>query len=547
MQVTTQRPVQGSDGLAYKWIVALVVIFGAFMSILDQTIVNIAIPRLQSAFGADLNGVQWVLTAYILVQGVVTPTTAFFADRLGTKRFYLIALAVFTVGSALCGLAWSLPILIVFRILQGVGGAFLFPLSITLLYREFPPEQRGFASGVLGIAALLAPAIGPTLGGYFVTYADWPFIFYVNVPIGVLGCILAALLLRETRSEEHTRFDIPGFVLAAVGLASVLYALSDASTDGWTSVKVLSLLIGGIVVLVAFVVIELIIANRGGQPLVNLKLFVSEPFLTSNIANVLITFAFFGGLFLLPVYLQNLRGLNAFHAGLLLLPQAFASILTALIGGRIVDRYGVRVVVVPGLLLLAFVTWQLTSLSLYTPYWWLQVLFILRGFALGVIIQPLSVSALSDIRPRQFAQASSLYTVLRFVSTSLGIAILATLVQTQAKVHYSHLAEQVTPRSPLAHILAGLQALFQSHGAGVVAAHSAAVQQVIRLVQRQGYMLALCDAFWVSLIVTLIAVVAAAFVRTGRGSAKTESQESSRTSTLSIEEEAARQEAMLGV
>lgn len=544
VQIAEQRQERG--GLEYKWIVAIVVIFGAFMSILDQTIVNIAIPRLQNAFGADLNTVQWVLTAYILTQGVVTPTTAFFANRLGTKRFYLIALAVFTIGSALCGLAWSLPILIVFRIFQGIGGAFLFPLSITLLYNEFPLEQRGLASGIFGIAALLAPAVGPTLGGYFITYADWPLIFYVNVPIGIAGFILGAILLREIRSEGRTRFDIPGFLLAAVGLASVLYALSDASTDGWTSIKVLGFLIGGIVLLAGFVVVELSIANRGGQPLVNLKLFANEPYLTSNIANVLITFAFFGSLFLFPVYLQNLRGLNAFRAGLLLLPQAFASIVTALIGGRVVDRFGVRIVVIPGLLLLAFATWQFTTLSLYTPYWWLQIMFVLRGLALGVIIQPLSVSALAEIHPRQFAQASSLYTVLRFVSTSLGIAVLATLVQTQAKVHYSHLAEQVTPGSRLAQVITGLQALFRSHGADPISAHNAAIHEVIRLVQRQGYILAIRDAFWVSLAVILLAIIASALVRVRRNRAA-QVQTSSSTEPLSREEESARQEAIMGV
>lgn len=544
VQIVDQSQERG--GLEYKWIVAIVVIFGAFMSILDQTIVNIAIPRLQNAFGADLNTVQWVLTAYILTQGVVTPTTAFFADRLGTKRFYLIALAVFTIGSALCGLAWSLPILIVFRIFQGIGGAFLFPLSITLLYNEFPLEQRGLASGIFGIAALLAPAVGPTLGGYFVTYADWPLIFYVNVPIGIAGFILGVILLREIRSEGHIRFDIPGFLLAAVGLTLVLYALSDASTDGWTSTKVLGFLIGGVVVLAGFIAVELSIANRGGQPLVNLKLFANGPYLTSNIANILITFAFFGGIFLFPIYLQNLRGLNAFQAGLLLLPQAFASIVTALIGGRIVDRFGVRIVVIPGLLLLAFATWQFTTLSLYTPYWWLQIMFVLRGLALGVIIQPLSVSALAEIRPRLFAQASSLYTVLRFVSTSLGIAVLATLVQTQAKVHYSHLAEQVTPGSRLAQVITGLQALFRFHGADPISAHNAAVQEVILLVQRQGYVLAIQDAFLISLIVTLFAIIASALVRVRRNRTA-QVQTSSSTEPVRAEEEATHQEAMMGV
>src|SRR5947209_15691184 len=191
-------PTRRSGGLDYKWILAMVVILGVFMSILDQTIVNIAIPRLQTAFGADIHSVQWVLTAYILAQGVATPTAAFFADRLGIKRFYIISLVAFTAGSALCGLAWSLPILITFRILQGLGGAALFPLSITLLFREFPPQERGMAMGFFGVPALLAQALGPTLGGYLVTYVGWQAIFYINLPIGILAVILVSIFIRET-------------------------------------------------------------------------------------------------------------------------------------------------------------------------------------------------------------------------------------------------------------------------------------------------------------------------------------------------------------
>lgn len=366
---------------------------------------------------------------------------------------------------------------------------------------------------MLGIAALLAPAVGPTLGGYFVTYVNWQLIFFVNVPIGIVGILLAVMLLREVRAGTRAQFDVPGFVLAATGLAAVLYALSDASTDGWGSGKVLGFLLGGLIILGFFVFVELDLARREKQPLLDLRLFANGPFLSSNITNVLITFAFFGGIFLFPVYLQNLRGLNAFSAGLLLLPQAFASIITALIGGRVVDRFGVRVVVIPGLVLLAFATWQLSSLTLFTPYGWLQVLFVIRGLALGLIIQPLTVSALSDIHPRRFAQASTLNTVLRFVSTSLGIAVLATLVQTQAKIHYGHLAEQVTPASPLGQLASRLQSLLVQHGAGLNDARATAIQEIARLVQRQGYMLAIQDAFWLVLFVLIASIIAACFIR----------------------------------
>src|SRR6266581_3448364 len=220
---------QQRSGLSYKWIVAMVVIFGLFMTILDATIVNIAIPRLQNVFGASLTSVQWVLTAYTLMQGVATPLTAFLSQRIGQKRLYLLALAGFTVGSALCGLSWNLPMLIFFRILQGAMGAFMSPLAITLLWTEFPPEERGTAMGALGIPILLAPAFGPTVGGYIVTFADWPLIFYINVPIGILGIILGALLLHESQIVRNTRFDAAGFLLSAFGLTALLYGLSDAS------------------------------------------------------------------------------------------------------------------------------------------------------------------------------------------------------------------------------------------------------------------------------------------------------------------------------
>src|SRR5579859_591306 len=242
MQVNTQAT-RRSGGLDYKWVVAMVVILGVFMSILDQTIVNIAIPRLQTAFGADIHLVQWVLTGYILTLGIITPTSAYFSERFGIKRYYIASLAAFTLGSALCGIAWSLPVLIFFRILQGAGGAALFPLSITLLFREFPPRERGVAMGFFGVPALLAPALGPTLGGYIVTSAGWPLIFYINVPIGIVAIILSTVLLREYRPEGRTRFDFIGFFFAAIGLATILYGLSSASTDGWTSTTVLGCIV----------------------------------------------------------------------------------------------------------------------------------------------------------------------------------------------------------------------------------------------------------------------------------------------------------------
>jgi EmrB/QacA subfamily drug resistance transporter len=519
MQVSAQ-PVRSSRGMQYKWIVATVVILGVFMSILDQTIVNIAIPRLQTAFGADIHSVQWVLTAYILTQGVVTPTAAYFSDTFGIKRFYIFCLAAFIISSALCGIAWSLPVLILFRILQGAGGAALFPLSITLLFREFPPHERGAAMGFFGVPALLAPALGPTLGGYIVTYAGWPLIFYINVPVGIVAIILATVLLREYRPEGRTRFDFIGFFFAAIGLSTMLYALSSASTDGWTSGTVLGFLLVGLIFLALFVTAEIIIANRGGQPLLDLRLFANGPFRTSIIASVFVIFCLFSGLFIFTIYLQTIRGLSAFQAGLILLPQALASMVSVIVGGRLVDRIGVRAVMIPGLLILALATWQLTLVTTYSPYWWIQVMFILRGLALGLTIQPLTVAMMAEVRPQQLAQASSLNTVGRAVSSSLGIAIIATLVQTQTAIHFGHLAEQVTASSPIGQLLPQLEAYFVAHGASMQAARTTALQLIAGLLQRQSFVLALHDALILTLFVIALAIIATLFVRASRRPAR---------------------------
>ncbi len=483
MQIPATRSQRGR--LPYKWIVVIVVIFGSFMSILDQTVVNNALPRLQSAFGADLNSLQWILTAYTLTQGVVTPTTAFFANRLGTKRFYIIALVLFTGGSALCGLAWSLPALIVFRVIQAIGGATLFPLAITLLFHEFPPQQRGLATGILSVSALMAPAVGPTLGGYIVTYASWPLIFYINVPVGVLAIIMGVVLLREPAGSGRVHFDLLGFVLAATGLPSVLYAFSSVGSAGWGSPMVFVPLIVGLCLLALLVIVELRAAKRGGSPLVNLRLFGNGPFLNSNIANALISFSFFGSIILLPIYLQELRGFDAFQAGLFTLPLAFAAVLAAIMGGRIVDRFGPRVVLFPGLVLMCLSAWQLATITLTASTGWLLVVLAVRGFGLGLLLQPLTVSSLSKVARDQYTQGSSLNTVTRFTFTSLGIAVLATFVQSRAPGHISDLLQHTRPLS----------------------------QAALALVRRQGLNLAVQDAFWLSLIVLIPAFVAIYLIR----------------------------------
>ena len=549
MQVPVATAPRRIGNVPYKWVVAIVVIFGLFMTILDGTIVNIAIPRLQTVFGVSLTSVQWVLTAYTLVQGVATPLTAYLSQRLGAKRLYLLALAGFTIGSVLCGLSFNLPMLIFFRIVQAATGAFLSPLAITLLWTEFPPEERGTALGALGVPILLAPALGPTIGGYIVTYLGWQLIFFVNLPIGILGIILGFLFLRGTVAERRASFDLPGFLCSAIGLGSLLYGLSDASTDGWGSAKVIGFLSLGVIMLILFVIVELNIARREGQPLLDMRVFSNRSFATSSIASTFVIFALYGGLFIIPIYLQEIRGLSAYQAGLLLLPQAFASMVSSVIGGRLVDRLGVRSVVIPGLVILAVALYLLTFIGINTPYGTLQFWLIVRSFGLGFCFQPLSVAALSEIKPRLLGQATAVNTTLRFVISSLAVAVIATLVQTQTSVHFGHLAEQVTPASPLGQLVPELQALFfRQGGAGAIslqAAYAAALQTISGLLQRQATVLAMQDAFSLSVVLTAMSIVATFFVRYRPRRATP--QEAQQRTSEDLEAEAARQEASVAV
>jgi EmrB/QacA subfamily drug resistance transporter len=493
-------------GLSYKWIVACVVIFGIFMSVLDTTIVNIAIPRLETAFGAGLTDVDWVATGYTLAGGVSTPLTPFFSTYLGLKRFYLVILALFVISSALCGLAWSLGALVAFRVLQGLSGACLLPMSFTLLYREFPPQERGAAVGALGIPILLAPALGPTVGGYIVTYASWQLIFYINVPIGIIGFILSVIYLREYRPQEELHFDFIGFILISIGMVCMLYAFSDAGTDGWQSQKVLSFLVSGIILTIIFVLVEILITRSGGKPLLELRLFKIMSFTGGNLAYVMVIFALYGGLYVVPIYLQELRGLSAYDSGLLLLPQALGSMTASLVGGRLVDKIGVKPVIIPGMMILGLALWNFSHLTLNTPYSSFQVILILRGFGLGLAIQPLSVAILGEIKPEMLSQGSSINSMVRAIVSSLAIALVSTLITTQTNVHYVRLAEQVVPGTPAAFSLHQLALYFQGHGMNPADAMTAAIQTIYGALQEQAYMLSINDTFLITLVATVVAI-----------------------------------------
>lgn len=442
-RMATPRPKQNGDD-AYKWWVLATVVFGAFVSILDSTIVNTALPRIQAVFHADLHLASYVATAYILAAGVVVPLSAFLANRFGIKKIYLGSLACFTAGSVLCGFAPTITYLILFCVLQGAGGAALFPLSFSLLFAAFPQEERGKANGFFGLPVLVAPALGPTLGGYLTQYLDWCVVFFVNLPIGIFGIIMGWKVLREEVRQPQRRFDPLGFALVAVGLGLLLYGLSNLAYDGLQDVlNVSGPIVIGVILTAAFLWVEL----HREQPLLDMRLYKRHNFVLGNVITWLATVGLFGPAFLLPQYLQVLRGLTPFAAGLLLLWQGVGSIGGTLASGLLYQRVGPRLLILIGGIIsvgggYALASWTGALAAFGILPWILGA----RGIGLPILLQPTNTSSLDGITGATLPEATTLNVVVRNVVASLSTAILTNILQQRTLIYAAHLGKSAVHR-----------------------------------------------------------------------------------------------------
>jgi DHA2 family multidrug resistance protein len=411
-------------GLEQKWKILISVMFGIFMIILDSTVVNVAFPTLRREFGATLADTQWVLSIYVLSLGVTTPVSGFLADRFGIKRVYLFGLAIFVIGSFLCGLAPSLGWLILARALQGFGGGLSQPLGPAQLYRAFPPKEQGTALGYFGIVLVFAPALGPVLGGWLVDANLWRLIFFINIPIGILGVILGSRFLLDHRVERKPAFDPLGLITAVIGFGAVLYAASIAESNGWTGPTTLLAFGIGILALIVHVIIEL----RVRQPMTSLRLFGNPLFLNAALVGYVATLAMFGAEFLMPVYLQAFRGRTALETGYILLAIAIPSGIATPLAGRLYDKIGPRMNLVVGFAILCINTWQLSLIGAATPISYILFLLALRGLAFGLTLQTSFVAALSAMPLDELPRGSSLLNSTRFVVQAVSVAALATVL-----------------------------------------------------------------------------------------------------------------------
>jgi EmrB/QacA subfamily drug resistance transporter len=491
------------------WMVPVLIgLIGAFMSILDSSIVNVAIPTIISVFNVSTSDAQWVSTMYLLALGVIVPSSGWLADKLGLKNLYIASMGVFVFGSILCALSWSLNSLIVFRVIQAIGGGMIMPTTMSMVYRQVPKDKIGGAMGIFGIALLVAPALGPTLGGYLVEYVDWRWIFTINLPIGAIGILLSIFFLPEFSKAEAGDFDVGGGISSAVCLFCLLLALSKGRDWGWTSETTILLFYTSAVSLGLFIYLELTSKN----PLLDIRLFKYTSFTMANLTIAVTVIGMYAGLFYIPLFLQSIRGLGAMHTGLLMMPGALISGLMMPVSGKLYDKVGPRVLVFCGVLAMAVMTYAFHNLSLDIGYSTIVLWLMLRGMVMSFANMPAQTAALADIPTAMVGRASALTNIISRVSSSFGLAVLTSSLNDRMVFHAAHMAETVTVRNPaVVAFIAKVGGMFGtgSRGKAVVAAY---IQGTIT---KASYVEGIDDVFVLAAVVTLIGLVPAFFLKRG--------------------------------
>ncbi len=496
-----------------KWLVLGVAVMGTFMSVLDATVVNIALPKLMAVFSADVHLAEWVLTGYLLALASTIPVTGFLTDRYGSKRMYMVTVWLFTIGSALCAAAWNIETLIIFRILQGLGGGMIQPLAMSIVLRAFTPRERGMAMSVFGIPVMLAPVLGPTLGGYLIEHVDWRTVFTINIPVGILAIAAAKLVLKETPLQRGQRLDVIGLLLVSLGTAILLLGIANAPVDGWGDPYVVVEIALGLVMLLAFIVVELQIS----EPLLDLRLFGSLSFSTAISVTLVLQVCVFGGMFLLPLFLQNLRGMGPTETGMMLVPQALSVAATMPLAGWLFARVGPAMLITPGMIAVAFATYKLGTLSMDMSDSSIMLLLALRGAGMGLTFMPATTAAMNSVALQKMARATGMTNALQRICASFGTAVMATLLQTRQDFHYAMLSQLVTPNSrPVMQLMGRMKTAAEQHAMTALQAKHLGLAALFRYVQQTATILSFQDAFLITSAICVPGIIAALFVRDAR-------------------------------
>ncbi|HDC9722704.1 TPA: DHA2 family efflux MFS transporter permease subunit [Staphylococcus aureus] len=480
-------------------------LFGMFIAILNQTLLNVALPKINTEFNISASTGQWLMTGFMLVNGILIPITAYLFNKYSYRKLFLVALVLFTIGSLICAISMNFPIMMVGRVLQAIGAGVLMPLGSIVIITIYPPEKRGAAMGTMGIAMILAPAIGPTLSGYIVQNYHWNVMFYGMFIIGIIAILVGFIWFKLYQYTTNPKADIPGIIFSTIGFGALLYGFSEAGNKGWGSVEIETMFAIGIIFIILFVIREL----RMKAPMLNLEVLKFPTFTLTTVINMVVMMSLYGGMILLPIYLQNLRGFSALDSGLLLLPGSLIMGLLGAFAGKLLDTIGLKPLAIFGIAVMTYATWELTKLNMDTPYMTIMGIYVLRSFGMAFIMMPMVTAAINALPGRLASHGNAFLNTMRQLAGSIGTAILVTVMTTQTTQHLSAFGEELDKTNPV--VQDHMRELASQYG-GQEGAMKVLLQFVNKLATVEG----INDAFIVATIFSIIALILCLFLQSNK-------------------------------
>ncbi|MFW3609653.1 DHA2 family efflux MFS transporter permease subunit [Staphylococcus caprae] len=477
-------------------------LFGMFIAILNQTLLNVALPKINTEFNISASTGQWLMTGFMLVNGILIPISAFLFNKYSYRKLFIIGLALFTIGSLICAISFNFPIMMGGRVLQAIGAGILMPLGSNVIVTIFPPEKRGVAMGTMGIAMILAPAIGPTLSGYIVQNYHWNIMFYGMFFIGLVAIVIGMFWFKLYQRTTNPKADIPGIIYSTIGFGALLYGFSEAGNKGWGSTEIVTMFIIGTIFIILFVIREL----RMKAPMLNLEVLKYPTYTLTTVINMIVMMSLYGGMILLPLYLQNLRGFSALDSGLLMLPGALVMGALGPVAGKLLDTIGIKPLAIFGIGIMTYATWELSKLNMDTPYLHIMGIYVLRSFGMAFIMMPIMTAGMNALPGRLISHGNAFVNTMRQLAGSIGTAILVTVMTTQQTNHVAAFGDELDKTNPV--IQDHMRELAQQYG-GESGALKVLLEHINKLASVEG----VNDAFIIATVISAIALILSLFLQ----------------------------------
>ncbi len=480
-----------------RYLIAVTSMLGTLMEVVDTSVANVSLPHMQGTFSASVDEITWVITSYLVANAVILPITGWLANYFGRRRFYLTCLGVFTLASLGSGAAPSLTFLVVMRVIQGCAGGAMVPMSQAILLEAFPPAERGKAMAMFGVGVVFGPIIGPTLGGWITDNWGWPWVFYINIPVGILGIVLGLMHIKDPShlKRPEGRVDVLSFVFICLGLGSLEVVLNRGERYDWFESRFISLF-----ALAAATGIALFVwrSFTAGRPLVDLHVFNDRAFASGTVLMFLLGFGLYGAFTMLPLFVQTMLGYTATWAGLVLSPGGIASLFAMIIVANLIGKVDTRLLVFVGALLNLYAIWLLRGVDLSVDFRYVMFSRLVQGFGLGFLFVPISTAAFSHLAPEKIGQATGLFNLLRNEGGSIGIALSATILARHTQAHHARLGEHVSAYAPAVQerLAAAARGLFAVSGLDPESARALSLGLIEGNLTQQAVAKAYVDVFW---------------------------------------------------